>query len=103
LLDCLAGKTTLVDRILAAADVLPRADIDWLHDGQDRQALFLDQPGYPPQLAQIADPPLALLVEGDARLLLAPQIAIVGSRNASPAGRETAFSMASALAQCGLR
>jgi Predicted Rossmann fold nucleotide-binding protein involved in DNA uptake len=42
-------------------------------------------------------------VEGDARLLLAPQIAIVGSRNASPAGRETAFSMASALAQCGLR
>ena len=102
LLDCLAGKTTLADKILAAADILPRADLDWLQDSQDRQALFLDQPGYPPQLAQIADPPLALLVEGDARLLLAPQIAIVGSRNASPAGRETAFSMASTLTQCGL-
>ncbi len=34
--------------------------------------------------------------------MLAPQIAIVGSRNASPAGRETAFAMAAALAGCGL-
>jgi DNA processing protein len=99
---CLGDRARLVDGILAATGNLPLADLAWLQNAPDRRALFLDQPGYPPQLAQIPDPPLALLVEGDAGLLLAPQIAIVGSRNASPAGRETAFAMAAALAGCGL-
>lgn len=102
LVSCLGGKAQLADGILVAAENPPLKDIAWLQNAPDRRALFLDQPGYPPQLAQIADPPLALLIEGDAGLLLAPQIAIVGSRNASPAGRETAFAMAAALADCGL-
>ncbi len=102
LLECLGGKAGLVDGILAATDNSPLADLAWLQHAPHRHALFLDQPGYPPQLTQIPDPPVALLVEGDATLLSAPQIAIVGSRNASPAGRETAFALAAALADCGL-
>lgn len=102
LLSCLGGRAKLTDNILAAAGTQPVDDLAWLQNAPDRHALLLDQPGYPPQLAQIADPPLALLIEGNAGLLSAPQIAIVGSRNASAPGRETAFEMAVALSGCGL-
>lgn len=64
--------------------------------------MFLDQQGYPSRLAQIADPPPALLVQGDVSLLDGLQIAIVGSRNATPAGRDTAYELAVALAEAGL-
>ena len=102
LLDALGGKTALADRILAARGDTPQADLDWLGGAADRHALFLGQPDYPFRLGQIADPPLALLIQGDPAALHAPQIAIVGSRNASPAGRETAFEMAAALVERGL-
>lgn len=102
LLAALGAKAVLADRILAARGEAPQADLDWLAAADDRQVLFLDQPDYPFRLAQIADPPLALLVQGNPAPLHAPQLAIVGSRNASPAGRETAFEMASALAERGL-
>ena len=102
LLDCLAGRAALVNGILAAADSPPEGELAWLTREPGRHALFLDLPGYPSQLAQIADPPLVLMVEGDATTLHVPQLAVVGSRNASPGGRETAFAMASALADCGL-
>ena len=102
LMDALGGKSALAEGILAARDHPPQADLDWLLGSADRHALFLDQAGYPSRLAQIPDPPLLLWVDGDPAPLHAPQIAIVGSRNASPAGRETAFAMASALVECGL-
>lgn len=102
LIEAIGGKAAVADGILATRDRLPQADLDWLGAAPDRHVLLLDQPGYPFRLAQIADPPLALLVEGDSAALHAPQLGIVGSRNASPAGRETAFTMASALVDCGL-
>lgn len=102
LTSCLGSRAQLADGILVAAENQPLNELAWLQNAPDRHVLLLDQPGYPPQLAQIPDPPLALLIEGDAGLLSAPQIAIVGSRNASPAGRETAFAMAAALSGCGL-
>lgn len=102
LAECLGGRAALIDGILAASSQAPGADLAWLSGGPNRRAVFLDQPGYPPQLAQIADPPLTLLVQGDTGLLQAPQLAIVGSRNASPGGRETAFALAAALAAAGL-
>ncbi len=102
LIDVLGGKTALADGILASRDRIPQTDLDWLGAAADRHILLLDQPDYPFRLAQIADPPLALLVDGNPALLHAPQLAVVGSRNASPSGRETAFSMASALIERGL-
>jgi DNA processing protein len=59
-------------------------------------------PGFPPQLRAIADPPPLLYVRGDAAILAAPAIAIVGSRQPTPAGRDTAFDFARQLAGCGL-
>jgi DNA processing protein len=102
LIACLGNKPALIDGLLAAAGNPPQADLAWLAEAPDRHALFLDQPGYPPLLAQIPDPPLVLLVEGRPELLRLPQVAVVGSRNASPSGREIALAMAAALADCGL-
>jgi len=56
---------------------------------------------YPPQLKEIPDPPPILFVCGNAELLSSPQIAIVGSRNPSTMGKETAFSFAKSLSQAG--
>ncbi len=60
-------------------------------------------PGYPRRLAEIADPPLALWIDG-ARpdLLEGPQVALVGSRNATRAGRDTAYGLAEYLSRAGL-
>lgn len=102
LLESLGGNRRLVDAIRSAASSPPTGDLTWLAQAPDRHAVFLDQPGYPSRLAQIADPPPALLVQGDVLLLDGLQIAIVGSRNATPAGRDTAYELAIALAEAGL-
>lgn len=64
--------------------------------------LPLDHPDYPPDLLQIADPPNLLYVKGDPRLLQRRALAVVGSRNATPQGMQTAEAFAKALAAQGL-
>jgi DNA processing protein len=59
-------------------------------------------PAYPPLLAQVSDPPVVLFVRGDPAALSQPQLAIVGSRSASPGGEATARAFAEHLAGCGL-
>ncbi|WP_371187401.1 DNA-processing protein DprA [Thalassotalea maritima] len=54
------------------------------------QVVSIDQPHYPRLLKQITNPPLCLFVQGNLTLLNMPQLAIVGSRNASLAAREHA-------------
>ncbi|MGR8920726.1 MAG: DNA-processing protein DprA [Gammaproteobacteria bacterium] len=57
--------------------------LDWLAADR-RQLLVLGGAAYPPLLAEIPLPPPLLFVAGDAALLAAPQVAVVGSRKASP-------------------
>jgi DNA processing protein len=57
---------------------------------------------YPPLLAAIPDAPLVLFVEGSAAALSLPQLAMVGSRNPTHLGRETAEQFAGHLAGIGL-
>ncbi len=57
---------------------------------------------YPVLLAEISDAPIGLFVRGNASVLSLPQLAIVGSRNPTASGRETAESFAAHLANCGL-
>lgn len=89
---------------------------DWLANPDtariDADLAWLEQPGcylltaahphWPPLLSEIPDPPLALFVRGDPKLLSEPQLAMVGSRNPTPAGRETAADFAGHLARAGL-
>jgi DNA processing protein len=77
------------------------ADIAWLAES-GCQLLTPSHAQWPPLLDEIADPPLALFVRGDARLLAEPQLAMVGSRNPTPAGRETAADFAHHLSRAGL-
>lgn len=58
--------------------------------------------GYPNFLRMIPDPPLALFVRGNRALLENRQLAVVGSRKASAAGRRTAFELSAQAAALGL-
>lgn len=62
----------------------------------------LGDPRYPRQWLEIAMPPCAFHAQGREELLNAPCFAIVGSRNATPAGERDAFEFARALSQHGL-
>ncbi len=64
--------------------------------------LMPGDPQYPVQLAAVPGCPSPLYVRGDPGVLALPQVAIVGSRAATAAGRETAFEFASTLAAAGL-
>lgn len=75
-------------------------DLFWLSQ-QGNHVITLYDPQYPPQLAEIADPPPLLFVKGDPALLNMSQIAMVGSRNPSSVGGKIAFEFAQALAQAG--
>ena len=57
---------------------------------------------YPLLLAQISAAPTVLYVRGDAAVLHVPQLAMVGSRNASATGLEIAQEFSAALTQHGL-
>ncbi|MCK5919963.1 MAG: DNA-processing protein DprA, partial [Methylococcales bacterium] len=54
------------------------------------------------QLKQLNDAPPVLFTRGDISLLNGPQLAIVGSRNASPSGLKTAQDFAADFAKSGL-
>jgi DNA processing protein len=60
--------------------------------------IFIGDPDYPPLLADLDDAPPVIGVLGDAALLAAPAIAIVGGRNASAAGLHLAEILAEDLA-----
>ncbi|MEY2919455.1 MAG: hypothetical protein RL261_760 [Pseudomonadota bacterium] len=77
-------------------------DRDWLQAAPDRSLVTWGSAEYPPLLAQIPDAPLVLYAEGDVTALCLPQLAIVGSRNPTALGRDTATQFALHLAQAGL-
>ena len=56
---------------------------------------------YPARLRTIPDPPLALTLLGNTSLLALPQVAIVGSRKASPRGLLESFALGRIVAQRG--
>lgn len=64
--------------------------------------IAIDDERYPPLLRQIHDPPALLYLRGDSAALQQPQIAIVGSRNASSAGLRLAAELAGQLSAAGL-
>ena len=82
------------------ADALAH-DLDWLA-APGRRLLTWRDDDYPATLREIAQPPAVLFVQGDADWLAVPQIAIVGSRHASPQGLENAQAFAGELARRGL-
>lgn len=66
------------------------------------RVLLPTQPEFPPLLAEIADPPAALFVWGDASLLARPAAAIVGSRDHTPYGAAAAGLLSSGVARAAV-
>lgn len=89
------------DALQALDPALIEADLAWCGGGRRGLIPWTDAL-YPARLRQIASAPPALFYRGDPELLSLPQLAIVGSRNATPQGLETAEGFASELARRGL-
>jgi DNA processing protein len=107
---CTAGHTALRDAGLANDSIAAlRAEssaaidteLDWARQPGNR-ILALDDPDFPKLLRELDDPPPVLYVRGDCEVLATLQLAMVGSRKPTGAGRRTAFDFARHLAGCGL-
>lgn len=101
----LATRAVVGDRADLLFDFDPAEDVD-------RNLAWASQPGqhivtladadYPRALLEIADPPSLLYVRGNIELLHRRGLAVVGSRNATPQGVQTAENFSRALAAQGL-
>jgi DNA processing protein len=87
----LAGKV-----MAGAAGQSVEAALRWL-DQENHHVLTLADPDYPRPLLEIADPPVILYVAGRRQLVPAQALAVVGSRNPTPQGRENAETLARTL------
>ncbi|MCB1776079.1 MAG: DNA-processing protein DprA [Candidatus Competibacteraceae bacterium] len=76
-------------------------DLAWLEQ-RNNHLLALTDSRYPPLLRQISYPPPLLFVHGDPDCLRNLQLAVVGTRNPTPLGRETAHRFAEHLAGAGM-
>lgn len=77
------------------------ADEAWLA-GDGHGLLTAGDEDYPALLLRIPDPPPVLYVQGDPAALWTPQLAVVGSRNPTPGGRDNARDFCRYLARSGL-
>jgi DNA processing protein len=101
----LAARSVIGDRADLLFDSDPSEEIErgieWASlPGQ--HILTLADDAYPKALLEIADPPTLLYVRGNPALLQKRGLAMVGSRNATPQGLQTAENFARTLANRGL-
>jgi DNA processing protein len=75
-------------------------DFKWANNN-DQHVITINDDDYPLLLKEIPNPPQVLYIKGDKDLLQFPQLAMVGSRNPTSLGAETAQSFASFLAKMG--
>jgi len=76
-------------------------DLEW-SQGQDNHIITCLDDAYPPLLRQLPDPPPLLYAHGRVELLGEPQLAMVGSRNPTRSGLQTATDFARHLGAAGL-
>jgi DNA processing protein len=96
------GLSMRVSARLAQPDeAAVQADLEWLERSGACLLASIDE-GYPPMLRESPDAPAVLYVLGDPHVLREPQIAMVGSRQCTPGGRQTARRFASWFAEAGL-
>jgi len=94
---------SIIENISAPDDAAIAQDLTWLTN-EMHHLITIEDKHYPSQLKQIADPPLVLYAHGkqDLSLLAEPQLAVVGSRNASANGKNIAETFSKKLAQSGV-
>ncbi len=95
-------KTKAISAMQSADSEVVRADIEWLASNDNHHIISYHDPRYPPQLKTAIDAPLVLYVRGDPDYLQQPQLAIVGSRTPTAAGKRTAHDFAKHLSNAGI-
>jgi len=93
---------TLRASLLEPDEQAIEADLEWLNNQADHHIISLADPLYPELLKQIDDPPMLLFVIGNPLTLSLPQLGVVGSRNPTVSGTETAHAFARELSVAGL-
>ena len=95
-------NSNVASAIVAGADPAKlAAALAWLDDANNH-LLTLADADYPALLMEITDPPVMLFLKGRRELLGAPGLAVVGSRNATPGGKQTAELFSGTLSDAGL-
>lgn len=104
-----AGAKSWLERGLSEQAIRALSSPDW--QAVEQAQCWAEKPGnhiitytsehFPSLLKEISDPPLVLYCQGDPQLLKQHQLAIVGSRNPTPGGYETAQAFAMQLAKTG--
>jgi DNA processing protein len=96
------GLTTRMARMVVAPDERAiDADLRWLQTS-GAHILAASDAGYPRLLRESPDAPAVIYVLGEPSALAEPQIAMVGTRNPTAGGRDTARRFAGWFAQAGL-
>ncbi len=100
-LSALAIKATVINALINETKPDISADLKWNQEKAHHIITLLDE-AYPAQLKQLADAPPILYVRGDPDYLKQPQLAMVGTRNPTATGRNTAKEFASHLSNAGI-
>lgn len=78
------------------------ASVEWMKSGKQNRIIHYADRRYPFLLKQISSAPLVLYAKGNAELLDSRQIAVVGSRKATLAGKQIAECLAQQLSERGI-
>ena len=76
-------------------------DLRWWHNSDNHHIVLCQDAFYPPLLKEVTGAPPLLFVKGDLDTLAFPQIAIVGSRNPTRMGLDTAYNFSQHFARQG--
>ncbi|MDH5600054.1 MAG: DNA-processing protein DprA [Gammaproteobacteria bacterium] len=98
-----AGVSDKLIQNLSASDwEKVEVDLRWVEQNENASILTLEDEAYPSLLKAIPDAPPILYILGQAEILKLPQLAIVGSRNPTHAGKEIAHDFAAYLTRMGM-
>lgn len=95
------GPTTAARLVDAARSLDPMTELA-RHRAHGRRVLVHGRAGYPERLRHDPAPPAVLFAEGRAEVTAQPTVAVVGTRNATRAGRELAVRLGAELAEAGV-
>lgn len=94
-------KAPAIDCMFGTMPKAVNQDMEWAEIKGNR-IITIQDPLYPNTLKSVARPPPILFSSGNQELLNQTQLAMVGSRNPSPNGRENAHAFAKYLANNGI-
>jgi DNA processing protein len=100
-LSALAIKSGVINALINETKPDISADLEWSLENNHHIITLFDE-AYPAQLRLLPDAPSILYVRGDPDYLKQAQLAMVGTRNPSAAGRNTAREFASHLSNAGI-